>query len=105
MDEQRAANLANWEDRVPIHTGPNGYDLDAFTDPEHVSKPSELRLESRFSEETLDGLRERGHQVVELGPWGAPAAVQVILRQPNGLLELLTDSGEAIGRHDRFGAG
>lgn len=38
VDEQRIANLANWEDRVPIHTGPNGYELAAFDDPEHISR-------------------------------------------------------------------
>ena len=38
LDEQRNANLANWEDRVPIHTGPNGYELAAFDDPEHLSR-------------------------------------------------------------------
>jgi len=38
MDERRAANLANWEDRVPVHTGPDGYDTAAFADPEHVSR-------------------------------------------------------------------
>jgi SAM-dependent methyltransferase len=33
----RDLNLANWESRVPIHTGPDGYDLAAFDDPEHLS--------------------------------------------------------------------
>jgi gamma-glutamyltranspeptidase/glutathione hydrolase len=56
------------------------------TDPEHVHKAAEVRLESRFAPETFDGLRSRGHQVVELGTWGAPSAVQLILRQPNGVL-------------------
>ena len=37
-DEQRNANLANWEDRVPIHTGPDGYELAAFDDPNHISR-------------------------------------------------------------------
>ena len=51
-----------------------------------MHKPAEVRIESRFAPEALDGLRTRGHQVVDLGTWGAPSAVQVILRQPNGLL-------------------
>ena len=38
LDEQRSANLANWEDRVPIHIGPDGYELDAFDDPTHISR-------------------------------------------------------------------
>jgi SAM-dependent methyltransferase len=36
-EEWRAINLANWESRVPIHTGPDGYDLAAFDDPSHLS--------------------------------------------------------------------
>jgi SAM-dependent methyltransferase len=37
-EDARAANLANWNDRVPIHTG-GGYDLDSFRrDPDHVSQ-------------------------------------------------------------------
>ena len=38
LDEQRRANLANWEDRVPIHIGPNGYELAQFDDPAHLSR-------------------------------------------------------------------
>ena len=33
----RDINLANWESRVPLHTGPDGYDLAAFDDPAHLS--------------------------------------------------------------------
>lgn len=33
-----ADNLANWNDRVPIHAGPDGYDLDRYRrDPTHLS--------------------------------------------------------------------
>ena len=38
MDELRAVNLANWEDRVAVHVGPQGYDLAAFDDPAHLSR-------------------------------------------------------------------
>lgn len=34
----REHNKANWESRVPLHTGPGGYDLAAFDDPEHLSQ-------------------------------------------------------------------
>lgn len=37
-DDWRDVNRANWESRVPVHTGPDGYDLDAFDDPEHLSE-------------------------------------------------------------------
>ena len=73
MDPQEAVEAPRW------YSFPG-------TDPEHVRKPSELRLESRFPSDAVAGLRERGHQVVELGPWGAPSAVQVIVRQPSGVL-------------------
>ena len=37
IDEHRAVNLANWEERVAVHVGPDGYDLAAFDDPAHLS--------------------------------------------------------------------
>jgi SAM-dependent methyltransferase len=37
-EDWRAINLANWESRVPVHTGPGGYDRAAFDDPSHLSK-------------------------------------------------------------------
>jgi SAM-dependent methyltransferase len=37
-EDWRAINLANWESRVAVHTGPGGYDFDAFGDPNHLSK-------------------------------------------------------------------
>ena len=33
----REINLANWESRVPLHTGPDGYDLGGFDDLEFLS--------------------------------------------------------------------
>jgi SAM-dependent methyltransferase len=37
-DDYRRVNHANWEARVPLHTGAGGYDLDAFrADPAHLS--------------------------------------------------------------------
>lgn len=33
----RRINLANWESRVPLHTGPDGYDLAGFDDPGYLS--------------------------------------------------------------------
>ncbi|CDM78567.1 conserved hypothetical protein [Mycobacterium marinum E11] len=49
----RSLNLANWESRVPLHTGPNGYDLDSFDDPDFLS--AEVRYDlPRLGQ--LDGL-------------------------------------------------
>jgi SAM-dependent methyltransferase len=33
----RNINLANWESRVPLHTGPTGYPLGSFDDPDFLS--------------------------------------------------------------------
>lgn len=33
----REVNKANWESRVPLHTGPGGYELEAFDDPDHLN--------------------------------------------------------------------
>ena len=38
-DAQLAANRANWDDRVPIHTGPGGYGVDRLASgEEHLSE-------------------------------------------------------------------
>jgi SAM-dependent methyltransferase len=37
IEDWRSINLANWESRVPIHSGAGGYDLAAFDDPGHLS--------------------------------------------------------------------
>lgn len=37
IENWRAINLANWESRVDVHTGPGGYDLTAFDDPSYLS--------------------------------------------------------------------
>ena len=38
LDEYRAANLANWNERVAGHVGPGGYNLtDLLEDPAYVS--------------------------------------------------------------------
>jgi len=36
-EDWRAINFANWESRVPVHTGSGGYDRVAFDDPSHLS--------------------------------------------------------------------
>src|SRR3954454_16876455 len=36
-DDWRSINLANWESRVPLHIGPDGYDLAGFDDPDYLS--------------------------------------------------------------------
>jgi SAM-dependent methyltransferase len=57
-DDARAANLANWNDRVPIHTG-GGCDVDAFRrDPTHISQVvrTDLAVIERFLPDGVAGL-------------------------------------------------
>jgi SAM-dependent methyltransferase len=57
-EDARAANLANWNDRVPIHTG-GGYDLEAFRrDHTHISQVvrTDLPVLERFLERSVAGL-------------------------------------------------
>ncbi len=37
MDKHRLVNRDNWDSRVPIHFDANGYRVDRFSDPEHLS--------------------------------------------------------------------
>ena len=45
-----------------------------------------LTVESRFGEETIDGLRRRGHEVEVSGPWTL-GRVTAVAREPDGLLK------------------
>jgi SAM-dependent methyltransferase len=74
MDEERAANLANWEDRVPVHVGPGGYDLDAFADPSHISRVVQFDRPRLGSVVGLDVVHLQCHigtDTVSLGRLGA----------------------------------
>jgi SAM-dependent methyltransferase len=55
FDEQElaamATNRANWDSRVPVHLGPNGYQVDRF-----VADPSALTGVVRFEEQYLGDL-------------------------------------------------
>lgn len=63
------------------------------TDVKDLWEAPELRLESRFPEETLEGLARRGHKVRKLSPWSSQGAAQVIMRDP--------DSGLLLGGSDK----
>ncbi|HET7769845.1 MAG TPA: gamma-glutamyltransferase [Chloroflexota bacterium] len=62
------------------------------TDPSDVNNPFDLRLESRFGPEVFAGLEARGHRVKDLGAWGSPGALQLILRNADGVLMGGSDS-------------
>jgi gamma-glutamyltranspeptidase/glutathione hydrolase len=87
MEPQNAIEAPRW------HSFPS-------TDPEHVGKPFEVKLESRFGEAASDGLRRRGHRVDVQGPWAGGGAVQLILRDDDGTLRGGSDpraGGVALG--------
>ncbi len=118
MDEQRAANLANWEDRVPIHTGPNGYDLDAFADPEHVSRVVQfdraalgpltgldvVHLQCHIGSDTvsLDRLGAATVTGYDFSPRAVAAATDLARRAGSDatfVVGELYDAPEVLGRH------
>ena len=46
LDKYRAANLENWNDRVPIHWESDGYNIRQFIDdPEHISDVVQFDLD------------------------------------------------------------
>lgn len=71
------------------------------TYPIDVGNPFQLRVESRVGAETLNELTALGHDVANLGPWGAGGSAQLISRDPeSGVLAGGSDpraEGLAIG--------
>lgn len=71
------------------------------TDPEHVEKPYELRIEDRVPAEVRSELARRGHRIQLLGPWAGGGTVQLIgVDQEAGVLMGGSDprgDGSAIG--------
>ena len=58
------------------------------TDPINIENEFVVRAESRISAEALDGLRQRGHRVEVLEPFGAGGSMFVISRDPaTGVLQ------------------
>lgn len=52
------------------------------TDPGWIDNPFELRIEDRASEEVIEGLKQKGHNVVVQSGWGGGGAAQLIARDP-----------------------
>ncbi|MEP6623124.1 MAG: class I SAM-dependent methyltransferase [Acidimicrobiia bacterium] len=78
MDEQRIANLANWEDRVPVHTGPDGYALEEFDDPAHLSRVVQFDVPRLGDIAGLDVVHLQCHigtDTVSLGRLGARSVI------------------------------
>jgi SAM-dependent methyltransferase len=77
-EDWRAINRANWESRVPVHTSPGGYDLDAFDDPEHISNVVRYDVPRLGSLSGLDVVHLQCHigtDTVSLARLGAKSVV------------------------------
>src|SRR6476619_2688027 len=79
-DDWRSVNLANWEARVPLHTGPDGYDLAGFDDPEYLSPVVRFDLPRLGRLDGLDVVHLQCHigtDTVSLARLGARSVVGV----------------------------
>jgi SAM-dependent methyltransferase len=76
----RSINLANWESRVPVHSGPGGYHLEAFDDPAHLSSVVRFDLPRLGRLDGLDVVHLQCHigtDTVSLARLGARSVVGV----------------------------
>lgn len=88
LDAQAATEVPRWT------VFPSTYPID-------MGNPYEVRIEAQIGEETINGLRERGHAVVVQEPWAQFGSVQVISRDPeSGVL-----CGGSDPRAEGFAAG
>ena len=100
--------------RVPARTRLFGLDLQAAIDlpafhtehfPSsfypHGASPRSLHLESRFGDEVIRALRDRGHELTVSGPWSL-GRVSAVGREPGGMLKAAANArgmqGYAVGR-------
>lgn len=75
------AMLDEWQD-VQAATEVPRWSIWPATYPVDVGHPFRLVVEDQIGQATIDGLRERGHDVVTCGPWGQSGSVMVIARNP-----------------------
>ncbi|HVM16601.1 MAG TPA: gamma-glutamyltransferase family protein [Gaiellaceae bacterium] len=65
------------------------------------AQPRSIEVESRFGEDVLEELRERGHDVTDAGPWSL-GRVSAVAREPDGVLKAGANArgmqGYAVGR-------
>jgi len=62
------------------------------TYPADVGNPFKLVVEDQIGQETIAGLRERGHDVITCGPWGQSGSEMIIARD--------SDTGVLVGGCD-----
>jgi SAM-dependent methyltransferase len=88
-DDWRALNLANWESRVALHVGPDGYDLDAFDDPSYLTTVVRYDLPRLGRLDGLDVVHLQCHigtDTVSLARLGARATTGLDF-SPSALIE------------------
>jgi SAM-dependent methyltransferase len=94
-NDWRSINLANWESRVPLHTGPGGYDLAGFDDPAYLSPVVRYDLPRLGRLEGRDAVHLQCHigtDTVSLARLGARSVTGLDF-SPAGL-----DAGRALAR-------
>ena len=97
----RAINLANWESRVPVHTGPGGYDRTSFDDPAYLSNVVRYDLPRLGQLDGLDVVHLQCHvgtDTISLARLGARTTVGVDF-SPSALREarnLAARTGAAV---------
>ena len=47
-----------------------------------LGQPFQVQMESRFPEETVKALREKGHTVRTVGAWAGGGGAQIIMKDP-----------------------
>jgi SAM-dependent methyltransferase len=96
-DNWRDINLANWESRVAVHTGPGGYDRAAFDDPTHLSKVVRYDLPRLGGLDGLDIVHLQCHlgtDTVSLARLGARSVIGLDF-SPTALREARVLAGRA----------
>jgi SAM-dependent methyltransferase len=108
----REINLANWESRVPVHTGPGGYDIHLFDDPMHISNVVRydlprmgrldgvdvVHLQCHIGTDTVSLARLGAHKVVGLdfSPSALTAARALAKRAGNAVTFVDGDAYDAV---------
>jgi SAM-dependent methyltransferase len=98
-----ADNLANWNDRVPIHAGPDGYGIDAF-----VADPDKLTDVVAFDRHYLGDVTGRSllHMQCHIGTdtlsWAKLGASVTGVDFSPPALEVATQMASALGIDARF---
>lgn len=103
MDRYTSDNLANWNDRVPIHASPDGYGIDAF-----ASDPERLSIVVAFDRKYLGDVSGRTllHTQCHIGTdtlsWAKLGAQVTGVDFSPRALDVARDLAERIGVNARF---